>query len=218
MQVTETVIGGANEKQSQEMSENGLAAVRAVSIARDALNDGYTDQARKLLTEAHELLGKIKAVDQPVTVEKAVKIGDKAVKSEKNTLTPDLIPVMSNLKIIEEFAPTPEKLEAIHKAKGHLGSGERDQAIQVLKAAEIGLATEDISMPLAETNAHVSDAIKLIDEGKFYQANLELKKVEDGLVRESAVLLRPSAPPTASSKPTESKPAESKPSQAKAGK
>ena len=201
-QVTETYIGGPTEKDNQEMSDAALAAARAMHLARDALNDGYTDQAKKLLTDAHELLEKAKAEDKPMTVSQEVKVGDKEVKSEKSTVTPDLIPIISHLQIIEEVAPTPAKMEAIGKAKGHLGKGEREQAIAVLKAAEVGLASEDISLPLADTSARVEQALKLTDAGKYYEANLELKKAQDGLVRETTVLMRPTAPPPDQAKST----------------
>ena len=196
VQVTETYIGGPTEQEHQEMSDAALAAARTIHLARDALNDGYTDQAKKLLTDTHDLLDKVKTENKPVTVSKETKVGDKEVKSEKSTVTPDLIPIISNLQVIEETTPTPVKLEAIDKAKGHLGKGERDQAIAVLKAAEVGLASEDVSMPLADTSARVDQALKLVEAGKFFEANLELKKAQDGLVRQTAILMRPTAPMT----------------------
>ena len=190
------------------MSSAGLAAVRAAHLARVALNDGYTDQAKKLLADAHEQLEKVKADDKPVTLSAQVKVGDKPVQSEKDTVAPDLIPILSDLQVIEDVTESPAKLDALGKAKGHLGKGERQQAIDVLKAAEVGVASLDVSMPLGDTTARVDQARKLIDAGKLYEANLELKKVEDGLVRDSTVIWGPSK---ASTEPAKAPPAQAKP-------
>ncbi|WP_295383922.1 YfdX family protein [uncultured Thiodictyon sp.] len=205
VEVTETVTGGPTAQQDRVMSSAGLAAVRAAHLARVALNDGYTEQAKKLLAEAHEQLEKVKADDKPVTVSAQVKVGTKAVESEKDTVAPDLIPILSDLQVIEDVAESPAKLDALGKAKGHLGKGERQQALEVLKAAEVGVASLEVSMPLGDTTALVDQARKLIDAGKLHEANLELKKVEDGLVRENTLIWSPVQAPAESAKaPTES--------------
>ena len=190
-EVIENVAGGASEQQELKMSDEGLGAVRDIHLARMALNDGYTDQAKKLLTEAQGLLGKVKKLDSPVTVSTQVEVGGKVVRSEKNVVTPDLIPIASELQVIEDFSAQPAKAEAVKKAKEHLANDRRQDAIDELKVAEVGLISQDVSMPLSETAGWVKTALELLDSGKLHEANLELKKVSDGLVRETTVLVQP---------------------------
>ncbi|MFN2166178.1 MAG: YfdX family protein, partial [Anaerolineae bacterium] len=94
--------------------------------------------------------------------------------------------------------------KAVSKAKEHLGKGARDEAVEVLKAADVGLVSEDLSMPLSDTMAHVDQTLKLIGGDKLYEANLELKKALDGLVRETTVLVQPTMAAAAQPAPTAS--------------
>jgi hypothetical protein len=58
MQVTGTYTGGSSDREHRDMSDAALAAPRTIHLTRDVLNDGYTDQTRKRLTDARELLDK----------------------------------------------------------------------------------------------------------------------------------------------------------------
>jgi hypothetical protein len=191
VQVTETYSGGPTADQAKEMSREGLAAVRDIHMARVALNDGYKDNAKKLLDEAHGLLEKVKGENLPITVTEQVKVGDKDIHSDKSTVAPDMIPILSELQVVEDFTASPTKAEAVSKAKEHLGKGARDKAAEVLKVAEVGLVSQDLSMPLSDTLGRVDQTLKLIDGDKLYEANLELKKALEGLVRETTILVQP---------------------------
>ncbi|MCK7574859.1 MAG: YfdX family protein [Chromatiales bacterium] len=83
---------------------------------------------------------------------------------------------------------------AIAQAKEHPQNGDQQAAAQSLKLADLTLIAHEISLPLAETSAEVDQAIKLLDAGKPYEANLELKKVRDGLVVTTAVVGGPTDP------------------------
>jgi hypothetical protein len=190
-EVIRTYSGGPSEKQDRQMSEEGLTAVRHIQLARIALNDGYTEQSKKLLTQAKDLLGKIKTSDKPVTVATEVKVGSKEVSDAKKKVTPDLIPILAELQVVEDYTQNPTKAKAVDKAKEHLSKSERDKAIETLKLAEVGLVSRDLSMPLADTIGEVDQALKLIDSNELYKANLELKKISDGLVSDTTVLVEP---------------------------
>ena len=194
VQITETVTGAPSPKQGEEMSTDGLSAARAIQLARLALNDGYSNDAKQLLSEAQGLLEKVKKIDQPVTVATTVKAGDKDVSTETATVTPDLILIISEVGVVEAYEQTPLKVEAVKKAQEHLNKGEQQKAIEVLKVAEVGLVARRVSLPLGDTIAGVDQAVKLIDAGKLHEANLELKKVIDGLVEEQKVLVQPPHP------------------------
>jgi len=191
VQVTETLSGVPSATQGEQMSANGLAAARAVGLARVALNDGYVDESKQILTEAQGLLEKVKQSDKPMTVATQIKVGDKSIRNDKATVTPDLIPIFSEVRIVEAYDQDPAKVDAVKKAREHLKKGEQKEAVAALRLAEVGLVTREVSMPLSETVASVDRALKLIDSGKLHEANLELKKVNDGLLETSDVLVEP---------------------------
>jgi hypothetical protein len=65
----EQVSGGADVRKANQMSEQGLAAMNDIHLARIAVNDGYIDNAKRLLEEARSLLDQVAAVDPQVTVQ-----------------------------------------------------------------------------------------------------------------------------------------------------
>lgn len=236
--VTEVVTGAPSPKQEIELSEHGLSAMNNIHLARMAVNDGYVDSAKKLLGEAQKLLTEVKKEDPPITVTTEIKVAGKDVEHERKKERLDLIPIMSELQVVEGFdasapkkdaearqdadtshaaspqttapktaAATPDqtpaapqanapdkaqaKATAIAKAREHLRNGDRKSAIEDLKLEDLTLISKLISMPLAETSAHVDKALALIDQGKLHDANLELKKVQDGLVLSATVVHEP---------------------------
>ena len=223
--VSEQVSGGATPAADADMSEHGLAAMNDVHMARMAVNDGDVDNAKQLLKEAQTLLAKVKSENQPVTITTEVKVGDKPAKKETVSEKPDLIPILSDMKVIEgmvaadnatstkpktagsegpaasgkaeatakqaKAAGTAAKMVAANTANEQLNKGDRNGAIETLKAADLGLVSEVVSMPLAETSTHVDKALALIDKGQLHEANLELKQAKDELVVDTTVIVEP---------------------------
>jgi len=167
-EISETVSGGATVAQDADMSQDGLAAMSAIHLARVAINDGYVDSAKKLLDEAHKLLGQVSAEDKPVTVTTEVKVGDKTTKKETVTTTPDLIPILTELQVVEGFAPdndqaanepqaaaqmadqaTPDAAKAStepqHSRRGTKSADKATQASQEDRMAAVGKAREQLS-------------------------------------------------------------------------
>jgi hypothetical protein len=103
-EVSEMVSGGATSAQEADMSEHGLAAMNDIHLARMAINDGYLDSAKKLLDEAHTLIGRMTSEDLPVTVTTEIKVGDKTTEKQTVTRQPDLIPILSEMQVVEAFA------------------------------------------------------------------------------------------------------------------
>jgi aspartate-semialdehyde dehydrogenase len=191
MEVTETLSGVASPEQSKEMGSKGFAAARGIGLARAALNDGYVEEATKILTDSQKLLGQVAKLDQPVTVTKDVKMSGKEVHSEQVTVTPDMIPIFSETRIVEAFEQNPAKSKAVKEAQEQLKKGDRQKAMEILKLAEVGVVTREVSMPLGATVAAVDDALKLIGEGKLHEANLALKRAGDGMVEQADVAVEP---------------------------
>ena len=200
MAVTETLTGVATPDQAEEMADKGFAAARAIGLARMAVNDDKVEAAKKILSDARELLGKVEQLNRPVTVTEDVKMGDKEVHREEATITPDMIPIYSETRIVEAFEPDSAKAKAVEEAQQHLSQGDRKKALEVLKLAEVELVTREVRMPIGATVAAVDQALAFIDQGKLHEANLELKKATDGFVEQSDVVVQPTV---ASGKPAD---------------
>ncbi|MCG6940224.1 MAG: YfdX family protein [Thiohalocapsa sp.] len=226
--------------QEVAISEHGMAAINDIQLARLAINDGYTDNAAKLLKDAKKLLKQVKEEDQPAMASAQAKTGDKQQKKTE-TEKPDMVPILSEIGFVEALAATPasgtqasgthaakpetaqtseqtssqqetgkqqkaeaagptreERVAAAQKAREQWRKGDRQGAIETLKPVELGLVTRTIDMPLTETNKHLDQAISLLDKGKYHEANLALKKIEDGLVVATDVVIEPAGKAAAS--------------------
>jgi hypothetical protein len=230
--VHEQISGGASAQQRAEMSEHGLAAMNDIQMARLAVNDGYVDNAKRLLTEAKALLEQVEQEDAPVTVTTEVKVGDDPVEKETVSERPDLIPILGKMQLIEGYAaavaaqqsaadnlqakpdeaanadaaandeavdtaqaetkPDAEaRSAAVAQAKEQMRSGDQAGAVETLRLVDLGMVSQVVSMPLAETGEHVEKALQLIDDDKLHQANLELKQATDGLVVHTRIIVEP---------------------------
>ncbi len=212
---------GSGMEAAAAISEHGMAAINDVQLARLAINDGYTDKGAELLSDAETLLKKVDEENEPVTVTSEVKVGDKPARKQTVTKKPDLIPILSEVGFIEAVVAEPtkdasgtaqvadapsagsgaaqpttgathtERVAAAEKARKQWRSGDRKGAMATLKPVELGMVTRVVSMPLKETGEHLKQAIALLEEGKYHEANLALKGIEDGLVVATDVVMEP---------------------------
>lgn len=231
-EISETLSGGPGLSQQVGLSEHGLAAINDVRLARVAINDGYIDNAKSLLKDAQDLLGQVKSEDKPMTVKTDVDVNGKQVQHDSKAVKADLIPIMSEMQVVESYtvkdqggqaaqqskaaqqdktaqqgkadqngstktasakspAPSKARTDAIAKANEHLSKGERGAAAEALRLVDLALVDQTVSMPLKETTQSVDQAMKLINQDKLHQANLELKKVRDNLVLTTHVVTAP---------------------------
>jgi len=176
-----------------QVSAESNAAMRDLRWARVALFDGKTNTSEKYLTEVKKKLqaAEKQAPELIVTVSSEKKIGGKTISTEKKTETSDYVPIDAWLTLSEDFVATPEKQAKINKANKHLKNGDKHKALEVLKTADIDVSVNRTLMPLKETMTHVDKAIAMMKEQKYYEANLELKGAEDGLVTDSVTLVEP---------------------------
>lgn len=165
--------GHANENALIRLSEDGSKAAQSLLLARIAIFDGQPQDAVKLVDQAKAALTA------------AAKDTDKlAIKSQKNDAGP-IVPIDSRLTIADDFVLTPEKKEQMNKVNEHLKKGETKKAIEVLGPADESMTLTTLFMPLEATSKAVDEASTLLAENKYYEANLALKKAEDGWVTES---------------------------------
>jgi glucan-binding YG repeat protein len=183
------------QKILDKVSKEGRAAMRDVRWARVAIFDGQPKQATEMLEQAKKNLALVEkqAPEMVVSVQTKQQVGDKTIDEAKTTETSDLIPIDAGLALSEDFVATPERKEQIAKANEHLKKGETSKAIEVLHAADIGLSVTRVLMPVKATIMHVEKAIELLNDHKYYEANLSLKAAEEGQIVDTMLLFEPVA-------------------------
>ena len=163
----------ADEHSSVKLSEEGSKAVHAMSLARVAIFEGQPQEAEKLVEQAKTALAA------------AAKDADKWPRKAKTADAGAMIPVDARLTLADDLVLTPEKKARIDKVNEHLKKGEYKQAVEALRADEIYVTISTALLPLDGATKTVDKAAKLLGEGKYYEANLALKKAEDSIVIDS---------------------------------
>jgi hypothetical protein len=183
-------VATTQDKESEilnKVSTEANEALRDVRWARVALFDGQPEQSKKYLVNSHEKLAAAEkqAPELVVTVQTQKKLGDKTVASETTSETSDYVPIDAWLTLSEDFVASPEKNTKIKEANEHMKNGDKGKAIEVLKSADIGVSVSRVLVPIKATIKQVDRAITLMNENKYYEANLALKGAEDGVIVDS---------------------------------
>ena len=97
----------------------------------------------------------------------------------------EYVPMNASLGVVEGFVPDESKMKHIAKANEHLHKGETKKAVEVLKLGAIDVALSTELVPLKSAKSHIDEAVRLIGDGKYYEANLALKALEDAVVIET---------------------------------
>lgn len=154
--------------------EEALKAVRDVHAARLAIFDGAPEKAASLAASAQRNLEKAQSDGKDFAVDTA--------KSKGGDM---YVPFDTSIGLAEGFVPTDEKTAKIGEANKQLANGDQKKAIETLKLADVDLTFSAAMLPANASLGHVQDAVKLIGDGKYYEANLALKAVEDSVLVES---------------------------------
>lgn len=167
-------VENANEKAFIRLSEDGAKAARTISLARVAIFDGQTDEAKTLVNQAKTALTA------------AAKDADKLAikKPERSDLGP-MVPIDARVSMADVYTLIPEKKTEIEKVNEHLKKGETKKALDVLRPIDVQLTLTSMFMPLNPTTKAVDEAGTLLTDGKYYEANLALKRAEDSWVTDS---------------------------------
>ena len=187
-----TAVTQDANKELGKLSADGRKAFHDVRLARLAIFDGQTDQAKKYVDEAKASIAKAKTDDTAfMKAEAALKpraglsqrsatqgADDKPMQSTTPTAW---LPVDGGLTLGEDFVATPAKAAGVAKANDQLKKGSHKQAMETLKLSEINVAFVMEVAPLDKTISGIDTAAQLIDSGKYYEGNQALKGVEDGV-------------------------------------
>ncbi|MCA0425158.1 MAG: YfdX family protein [Proteobacteria bacterium] len=156
-------------------SDELYSAVRQAHGARLAIFQGQPEEARKLVADAMKNLNEVKG-----------KAADFALATSKGKDSGDTyVPFDSSIALAEGFQPTKEKVEKVKQANEHIAKGDRKKAVETLKLANVDVVFSAAVLPINATVKHVADATTLLSEGKYYEANLALKAIEDSAILES---------------------------------
>lgn len=192
----DSVISAATPKNQTDealtkLSQDGFAAIRSVRAARLAIFNGKLDIVSEQLAKAKDSLDKAEKEAPSFSVKTDASINGKNVESDIETGKLDLIPIDATLALADDYVPTREKSAHIAKANEHFKKGQKKEAFEELRLADVDINYIRVMMPLTLTRKHVEQAIKLAGEHKYYEANLALKAIEDGLSLDSINLLEP---------------------------
>ena len=177
-----------------KLSADGVRGFTDIKLARLAIFDGKTAQAKTLIDDAQSALNKAKSDDTVFTKAEAdLKPGSGMKQAADGNARPSTaqvawIPVDGQMTLGEDYVATPDKAEGVAKANAQLKTGNKKEAMDTLKLAGIDMNFVEEVVPLDATISGVDKAAQLIDQGHYYQANQALKMVEDGARFDSQIL------------------------------
>lgn len=153
-------------------ADEALTAVTRAHAARQALFDNDIEAAKGRLAEARaEFLDAEKNLND-------LTIGD----TENPSNADRYLPFDMSMSLTEDFQATDENKQALEKAYGMMQSGAPDDAVEVLRLASIDVNVTAAMLPVANVTTQLQTAQDAIDSGKYFDANLALKAVEDSVV------------------------------------
>lgn len=160
------------DKALLRISGEVVAALQNVRAARVAIFNGDTDNAKKLMASITKDFdaAKSSASDITITPQKSDAAKDRYV------------PFDVSMALAEGFTPTQDKAEPLKQAHEQMTNGDQKQAAEVLRLADIDVVVSAALLPIDGTTQNAADASKLMDQGKYYEANLALKKIEDSIL------------------------------------
>lgn len=162
------------QKDFIKVSEDALMSMRNVHGARLAIFNGLPERAQTYVDAAVTRIGAtVKDADKYALDIKAPKADDR------------YIPFDASLTVMDTYKPSLEREKHIAKANEHLHKGEKKEAMEVLKLGAIDIAANTSLVPAKFAKEHIEEAAKLLSEGKYYEANLALKAVDDAIVVET---------------------------------
>ena len=169
-----------------KLSTQGANAIRDVQLARLAIFNGRIAKAGTYTDEAETAIDKAQTDDAIFTkAESELKTPSSMIHSSTgatpSTIPIRWIPVDGSMTLGENYVVTPEKSASIAEANEQLKKGQKNEAMDTLKLANIDVGFVLEVAPLDKTTSGIRNAARLMHAGKYYEANQALKGVEDGL-------------------------------------
>ena len=178
----------AEDTQTREMmkfSHNGHDAIDDIGAARIGMFDGHPKAAIQLMDKAQTAIDAAQREAPDFKMPQNTKGTHTAGGPKTNTQMNQgatMVPVDGRMSLGENYVATPEKQSHIDKANQHLKNGETKQAIDELKLAGVDVNFTLVLMPIDSSRQELQQALAFAKQGKYYEANLQLKKIEDSLI------------------------------------
>jgi len=182
------------DKDFGKLSTDGVKAFGELRLARLAIFNGDTAQAKSLIQDAQNALNTAKSDDTVFTKAEAdMKPAPGMQQKGTANATPSTtkvawIPVDGQIALGEDYVATPEKQAGVAKADTQLKQGDKKGAVETLKLSNVDVDFTEAVAPLNATINGVNQAAQLIDQGHYYEANQALKTVEDGVRFDSDIV------------------------------
>jgi len=175
----------AEAKDMMKFSQNGSDAIREIAAARVAIFNGDPKLASDMITKAKAFVAKAELEAPTFIVKTTESAQGKELGTTSDTAKAEMVPVDGQLVVADDFVSTPEKQARIAKANEHFKNGEQKEAMEKLRLGEVEVMYNRIWMPLASASGHIEQAIKLMNDQKYYESNLALKAIDDSLTVDS---------------------------------
>ncbi|MHA3914452.1 YfdX family protein [Halovulum sp. GXIMD14793] len=167
--------GSASYDTQTEMlqtADEALMAVTRARAARLALFENDIDAAKARVAEA-----------MAEFVDAELKFNDLTIgDTEVPEGAAEFLPFDISMTLDETFTVTEEAKQALTEAGALFQSGSDDEAIETLRLASIDVNISAALLPIVDTSEQLTAAQAALDEGKYFEANLALKALEDGVV------------------------------------
>lgn len=152
-----------------QTADEALTSVTRVHAARLAIFDDRIDEAKSLIAEARTALA---------AAEGSLLIADPEQAGADKTF----LPFDMSMALTEGFTPTEKSRAALEQAAGLMQSQQRDEAVNVLRLAEIEINVQAALLPADQSMKRLDDATAALEKGEFHTANLALKEIEDSII------------------------------------
>ncbi|MBX3679525.1 MAG: YfdX family protein [Rhodocyclaceae bacterium] len=174
-----------------KFSQAGRDTIDSVRLARRELFDGKTDLAMQDMKLAQKSLLVAKAEAPSFASTTVVSVQGKVIGKDASNVTADIVPVGGDLVLADQFKPAPKHVPILEKARELFGKGDRKGAVDTLTKGKVEVSYLRQWMPIASSGKLIDQAISLSGDHKYYEANLALKAVEDGLQHDSVSFVEP---------------------------
>ncbi len=182
------------DKDFGKLSADGSQAFQDVTLARLAIFDGRTDDAKTLVDAANTSFGKAAHDESVFTKAEAdmkppqggaanampARDGQAGAKTADTKTPVEWLPVNGTVSIDEDYTLNPTKAAAVSDANKSLKSGDSKGALEKLRLANVDVNVTMAVVPLNKTISEVQQAATLINGGKFYEASQALRQAQNG--------------------------------------
>ena len=168
----------AGEKELIRTSSEVALAMRYLRNARLKIVDGLPRNARVFAAAALARMDAALANDNLCVLD---------IREASNALGAGeaYVPFIANLAIVDDVVPNEAKSKYLRLANEYLHKGEPWNAIHALRRGKIEVVMTSEMVPLKSARARVASAVRRIRAGRYVEAKLDLKMVEDSVVIET---------------------------------